>query len=316
MLYGKSIRVGGIKILIVLLSIMLGTAMNSYCDNSLAKSSSRQTENEKQLATSEQVSKSAVAKEEKKAENIKEELNVKAVEAVAQTYHALDLLNKGKSKEALEILKDIIGELEIILTANKDAALVPINSYHVIVDTRLSDKEIEKELAKVKKLLYEGEVQKARILLNTLQSEIDIIIEQLPLATYPDAIKLASKYIIDKKIKEAQSVLTIALNSMVVKTIVIPLPLVKATDLIQAASENSKSHKDKAIEYLNEAKKQLKIAELLGYGKSYSSTYQELKKKIENIQQEIKGKNQAAKLFEDLLQKIKELKHNIQKIQK
>ena len=295
------------------LAFSLGVIPFSYAESASEKSAVS-AKAQKQPATSAQVSKKAVAKEERKAEKLKEELNVKAIQAVAQTYKALNLLAEGKSKEALEVLKGVVGELEIILAANKEVAFVPINSYHVIVDTRLSAKEIEKQLGEVKKLLREGDVQAARLLLNTLQSEIDIIIEQLPLATYPDAIKLASKYIIDGKIKEAQSVLSVALSSMVIKTIVIPLPLVKATDLIQAASKIAKTNKEKALDYLNGAKEQLKIAELLGYGKHYSETYKELKEQIEKIQEEIKGKNKAESLFDELLKKMKEFKDKLQKV--
>jgi len=307
-------RIGkGLLLMFLAGSLSMATVVNAETKKTDNSGQLSKAKTEKALATTAQVSKKAVAKEERKAEGIKEELNAKAIEAVAKTYHALDLLNKGNSKEALDVLKDVVGELEILLAAKKDIALVPINSYHVIVDIPLSAKEIEKQLVEVKKLLHEGDVQKARLLLNTLQSEIDIIIEHLPLATYPDAIKLASKYIIDGKIKEAKSVLSIALNSMVIKTIVIPLPLVKATDLIQAASQTAKTHKDKALEYLDEAKKQLKIAEVLGYGKSYSDTYKDLKQRIEAIQEEIKGKNKAEQLFEELIKKMKEFKAKLQK---
>ncbi len=299
--------------LLLILALGLFTPTLLYAGAKAPKKAAVPQKSEKRLETTAEVSKRAVAKEEKKAEEIKEELNKKAIEAVAQTYKALDLLAEGKSKEALEILKKVIGELEIILAANKKAAFVPINTYHVITDIRLSPEEIETEIKKVRKLLHEGDVQEARLLLNTLQSEINIIIEQLPLATYPDAIKLASKYIINDKVKEAESVLSIALNSMVLKTIVIPLPLVKATELTKAASKSAKKNKDNALKLLEEAKKQLKIAQVLGYGRSYSDTYKDLKKKIEAIQKEIKGKNKAEKLFEELIIKLKEFKTRLQK---
>ncbi len=263
------------------------------------------------VKTSAQVSKGAVEKEKKKAEHIKEELNKKAVKAVAETYEVLNLLEQKKSKEALDLLKKVIGELEVILAANKEVSLIPINTYTVVVDTPLSPEDIAKKINEVKKMLNQGDVQGARLLLNTLQSEIDIIIENLPLATYPDAMKLASKYIIDGKIDEAKSVLSIALNSMVIKRIVVPIPLVRAADLIEEASKIAKNNKEQALKYLNEAKKQLHIAKALGYGKDDPSVYKDLQARIDAIKKEIKGKNKAAQMFEELIKKLKEFKNKL-----
>ncbi len=264
-------------------------------------------------ASSSQVSKKAVAKEKEKIAKLKEELNKKAIQAVADTYKAIDLLDKNKPKEALDVLKDVIGELEITLEANKNISLVPVDSYSMLIDTTLGPDEIKKEIKRVKKLLDEGDIQEARKVLNTLQSEIDIIIKQLPLGTYPDAIKLASKYIVDGKIDEARSVLSIALNSLVIKTVVIPLPIVRAADLIEEASKIAKTSKKQAIKYLDEAKKQLKIAQILGYGKDEADVYKDLQNRIESIEKEIKGKNKSAKLFEELNQKLQEFKKRLEK---
>ncbi len=266
---------------------------------------------EHHLKTSSQVSKKAVEREKKKAEQVANNLDQKAVKAVADTYKVLELLKQKKDKEALKLLKNVIGDMEIILAANKNAALIPINSYQVVVDVDLAPDQIQSKINEVKKMLNSGDIQGARRLLNTLQSEIDIIIDQLPLGTYPDALKLASKYIIDGKIDEAKSVLSIALNSMVVKTLVIPLPLVRAADLIKEASKTAKIDKKQAVKYLENAKEQLQIAEILGYGKSDTKTYKELRQRIQSIQKEIKGKNKAEKMFEELLKKIKEFRKSL-----
>ncbi len=271
---------------------------------------SQQTKKE-QLKTSAQVSKNALEKEKEKAENFKKELNKKAIQAVSETYKVLDLLNKNKKKEALDLLKKVIGELEVILAANNKVSLIPINSYTVVVDTQLSPKEIVEKITEVRRLLSQGDVQGARLLLDTLQSEIDIVIENLPLATYPDAMKLASKYIIDDKVDEAKSVLSIALNSMVVKKIVIPIPLVRASDLIEEASKTAKQDKEQALKYLKEAKKQLHLAKILGYGKDDPNIYKDLEKRIDDIKSEIKGKNEPAKMFQELIQKLKEFKQKL-----
>ena len=275
------------------------------------KAGAEATKKDSKPMTSSQVSRHAVEKETKRAEEVKRNLNQKAVKAVADTYRVLELLEAKKSDEALELLKGIIGELEVVLAANEDAALIPINSYHVVVDLDLPVEDIRLKINEAKKMLNSGDVQGARRLLNTLASEIDIIIEQLPLGTYPDAMKLAAKYITDGRIEQAKSVLSIALNSMVVKTLIIPLPLVRAADLIEEASKTAGSDKEQADKYLDEAKKQLEMAKVLGYGKSDAKTYKDLKERIEAIQKEIKGKNRTEKMFEELMEKIKEFRKRL-----
>ncbi len=261
--------------------------------------------------SSAQVSKGAVEKEKKRVEDIKKKLNETAIKAVAQTWQVLKLLDNNEKDKALELLKKVIGELEVVLAANKDISLIPINAYNVIIDPKLSVDGIEKAISEVKKMLNKGDIQGARVLLNTLQCEIDIVIENLPLATYPDAMKLASKYLIDGKVAEAKSVLSVALNSMVIETIVIPLPLVRASGLIKEASKVAKTDKEQALKYLDDAEEQLRIAQLLGYGNTSPEVYEELDKKIKDIKKEIKGKNKAEQMFEELMKKLKEFKEKL-----
>ncbi len=304
MVLKKSAKKTGFLVILVALFFLAAPLSTGSCQEKAG-------EKNVHLKTSAQVSKGAVEKEKKKAADVKKELNQKAIKAIADTYKVLELLNQKKSKEALDLLKKVIGELEVILAANKNVSLIPINSYTVVIDTDLTPKQIAEKITEVKIKLNRGDIQGARTLLDTLQSEIDIVIENLPLATYPDAMKLASKYIIDGKVEEAKSVLQIALNSMVVKKIVIPIPLVRASDLIEEASKVAKTNKDQALNYLNEAKKQLELAKILGYGKDQPKVYKDLQERIDSIKKEIKGKNQAAKMFEELMKKLKEFKKRL-----
>ncbi|OAG27617.1 YfdX family protein [Thermodesulfatator autotrophicus] len=265
------------------------------------------------VLTPQEVAKGAVKSAQKKAEDIQAKLSQDAIKAVEDTHKALVLLDQGKTDEALKVLQEAIGKLEVVLAANPDLAYVPINVSTVVVDLQASPKEIEETLKQVQKLLDEGDIQKARVLLNTLQSEIDIIIEKLPLATYPDTIKLAVKYITQGKIEEAKILLNTAISSLVQEVVVVPLPIIRAEILVKAASKAAGTEKDKAIEYLNRAEKQLKIAKLLGYVKDYEKEYRELVKQIKDLKKEIKGKNHSAKMFEELLSKFKTFRQHFEK---
>ncbi len=263
------------------------------------------------IKNSDEVSDIAVTKEKKKAEEFGQEFNQKAIKAVADTYKVATLLDEGKKEEALELLKSIIGELEVILAANKDIALIPVNSYTIMVDTDMSPKEISARINTVREMLDAGDIQGARILLDTLQSEIDITIENLPLATYPDAMKLASKYILNGRENEAKNVITVALHSMIVKKIIIPLPLVRATDLLDATSKIAKTDKQQALKYLAAAEENITIAKVLGYGKDDPSIYTDMQTRIEKIRKEIKGKNKAEKMLDELINKLKAFKEKL-----
>ncbi len=263
--------------------------------------------------SAQEISQGAVENAKKTAQNIQAKLSQDAVKAIEDTHKALTLLDQGKIDQAVKVLQDAVGRLEVVLAANPKMAYVPVNVSTVAFDLEASPKEIKDTLNQVKKFLKQGEVQKARQLLDTLQSEIDIIIEKLPLATYPDTIKLAVKYIAQGKIEEAKTLLGTALSSLVQDVVVIPLPIVRADMLIQAASKVVKTDKQKAVDYLNRAERELTVAKLLGYGKQYSQEYQDLINRIEALKKEIKGKNHSAKMFEELLTKFKAFRKHFEK---
>lgn len=70
-------------------------------------------------------------------------------------------------------------------------------------------------------------VQRARSLLEGLGSEIVFTVTNLPLATYPDAIKAIVPMIDEGRIKEAKVALGLALNTLVLTNHVVPLPILR-----------------------------------------------------------------------------------------
>jgi ribonuclease HII len=261
--------------------------------------------------TSAEVSTQAVS--DAKTEAKKNEVPVikGAVEAVVLTQKVLVDLDKNDTKSAIKDLEDAIGKLEVVLAAEKAPKLLPIDASITAVEYLGGVKEIKKNIDTVKDLIDDGKVQEARKLLNTLQSEIDIISVNLPVSSYPDALKLAAKYLHDNKPEQAKAVLVAALNTMVEQVVVIPIPVLKADALIVAASKIAKEDKEQALKHLAQAKVELEKAKLLGYTSKSDVTYKALNEAIEKTEKEIKGKNKAEKLFEDLIKKIKSFKEKI-----
>ncbi len=258
--------------------------------------------------TSAAVTSKAVKSAKAKAESGKLKVIDEAVSAVLLTQRVLDALDKNDIEKAKSELEKAIGKLEVVLADKSAPALLPIDSVITASEYMGDLKSIKETLSTVKKLLATKKVQEARRLLDTLQSEIDIVTVSLPLISYPQALRLSARYLNEGKTKEARDVLQMALGTLVKSETVIPLPLLKAQALIEAAAKTAKKDKEQALKHLEAAKNELKIAEALGYTSGSDTTYKMLDDAIEAVEKEIRGKNRAEKLFEDLMEKLKEFK--------
>ncbi len=258
--------------------------------------------------TSANVASKAVKSAKAEAESGKLKVVEEAVSAVLLTQNVLNALEKNDIQKAKSELEKAIGKLEVVLAHKSAPALLPIDSVIKVTEYMGDLKSAKETLSTVKKLLAVGKVQEARRLLDTLQSEIDIVTVSLPLVSYPQALKLSARYINEGKTNEARDILQMALDTLVKSETVIPLPLLKAQALIEAASKVAKSDKKQALKHLDAAKKELKIAEVLGYTSGSDTTYKMLDDTIEAVEKEIRGKNRAEKLFEELMERLGEFK--------
>ena len=259
-----------------------------------------------------EVNKGAVNKGTQNALASQKKLIVEAVNSLEYTNKALIALSKNDKDGAQKKIEKALGKLEVILAAKNAPKLLPIDSQVTMTEFIGSKKDVEMTVGTVEELLDHHKVQVARNLLNTLQSEIDVTVVNLPLATYPDALKLAAKYIHENKIDEAKNVLQLALSTFEKTTTVIPLPLLKATDLINVSASLSKNgKKEDALKYLAAAEDQLDVAEALGYVSHSSNTYKSLHEVIKHVRKEIKGENKAEKLFDELKTKLKDFKDKV-----
>ncbi len=83
--------------------------------------------------------------------------------------------------------------------------------------------------------LKHGEVQQARHVLALLASEIVITVTNIPLASYPAAVKAVVPLIDQGKIEEAKAALQSALSTLVEERSVLPLPVLRAKLLLKRA---------------------------------------------------------------------------------
>jgi tetratricopeptide (TPR) repeat protein len=261
------------------------------------------------------VSKNAVIKAEQKAQST--QLVKEAIRAIQYTQDALIYLNGNKIDKAKEALKNAVGQLALVLNAPNPPYLLPVDIQIEAYQFQGKIDDIAKMVASAKLLVAENKLPEARQILNALRDEIVIKTINLPLATYPAALNLAIKYLNEGKVKEAKDVLAMALSTLVEVDTIIPIPLIKAQALVTEASKIVKKDPKEALNYLEEAKKQLILADLLGYTSTSKTTYKELEKEIKHLEKEIKAHHKTSGLFEELIQKLKEFKEKaIQHINK
>lgn len=262
-------------------------------------------------ATVGEVNKIAIANAKADARDHQAKLVSEAIESLKYAQNAVIALEHKDSKKATESLEKALGKLEVILAAKDAPKLLPIDNIIRVQEFVGTASDVDRAIKAVKELLDEGKVQEARALMIPLVSEIDMTVVNLPLASYPDALKLAAKYIHDGQPDKAKEVLYIALSTFTQVTHIVPIPLLESTDLIAAAQRIAKENKELALKYLDAASDALDVAQKLGYVSESTTTYKMLHDQIKAVQKEIKGKNKAEKLFEELAEKLKEFKSKI-----
>jgi len=207
-----------------------------------------------------------------------------AMAVISETKNALKALDEGDKEGALKTLERATGKLELILVRDPKLALAPNNVSAATYDLYADIDKVKAARNEAEGFLEDGRVQEARQILETLRSETVISVSNIPLATYPDAIKKAVKLIDEGKQKEAKEALQTALNTLVITDTVIPLPAVAAQDLLNEAKklsekkDRSTDENKKMDDYLAKARTELEFAQALGYGtkQDFKDLYGEL----------------------------------------
>lgn len=222
-------------------------------------------------------------KQDQTAEKRKE-ITSEAMAAISETRNALKALDENKTKDALSALERATGKLELILAREPKLALAPTSVSAVTYDVIAEVEKVKEVRKEAENLINDGQVQAARHLLSGLASETVISVSNIPLATYPAAIKQAAKLIDEGKQNEAKQVLQTALNTLVITNTIIPLPVATAQEVLKEAEtlaekSDRKEDENKRLDVLlKDARTQLEFAQALGYGtkKDFKDLYQQL----------------------------------------
>ena len=234
-------------------------------------------------------------------------LDQDAVAAINQTRTAIDAIAANKKSDALAAIEAATGKINILLARNAAAALIPVASEVQVVDAAPVDEKAIQTLdhglaAAVKAKDYPT----ARLILYSLTSEIRVRIYNLPLATYPTALKDAARLLDQGQNDQASQVLLTALNTLAIIEKITPIPLILARSAIAAAQEESQKDKNTAQTLLATARNQLQRCQELGYAAD-ATEYAALNTNIAQLDKELKGNGDTGSLFSKLKDELSSL---------
>jgi hypothetical protein len=207
-----------------------------------------------------------------------------ATSAIQETQSALKTLDEGKTSQAIAALERATGKLDLILARDPKLELAPAGVNVITYDVQGGLDAVKQVRKQAEDLIETGRLQEARRLLKNLASETVISVSNIPLATYPVAIKQAVKLIDENKVDDAKRLLQAALNTQVVVDTIVPLPVVNAQEFLKTAEtlaqkkDRTKDDNDRLKSSLDHANEQLQFAQALGYGtkKDFDNMYQQL----------------------------------------
>ncbi len=236
----------------------------------------------------------------------RKELIQEAVAALDETHKALKALEDGETAAALDALAIATGKLDLVVARNPRLALAPVDVRLVTHDLYATVEDIRRVREQALEHMKAGRLQDARALVEGLRSDIVVEEVNVPLGTYPAAIKAITPLIDDGRIEEAKRGLLRALNTLVVLQQVHPLPILRARHMLTRAEElattadRTGEQNEELTGLLDGTRKQLEFAQVLGYGQP--TDFQEFYTQLD----EIASKTRSGKSGSGFFDKIRE----------
>lgn len=223
-----------------------------------------------------------------------------AAQILADVRSAVRALQNEKAQTALSRLKAAQSALKSLRATSQRNHLLPVESSVEVLNLASNVDSIKAARDLAVRLVKQGRLQEARVLLDDLVSEIRITTVLLPPQVFAEAVKQAVRQIEKKHPAEAQRLLESALSRLEIVQQAIPLPVVVARALVGTAAGVADSSREAALLMLKGARQQLKLAKLLGYHVN-DPRYSRLEKQIDALQMKLK----LAQPVEDFFARLK-----------
>lgn len=251
-----------------------------------------------------------IERERKQAQDqASKSLDQDAISAIQDTSKAIDDIAANKTKDALADIEMATGKINILLARNPSSALIPVAAEVDLIDTAPHDEAtLNQFIGASIKAVDAKDFPTGRLLLRMLMSEIRITTSNLPLASYPNALKDAARSLDQGKTSDASSTLLTALNTLVIVEQVIPLPVIVARTAINDAEGKSKTDKAGAQTLLELARNELNRGKELGYS-FHVPAYASLDSEISNLEKQVKAGSNTTSLFARLRNELTDILH-------
>ncbi|EHC14965.1 MULTISPECIES: YfdX family protein [Cyanophyceae] len=231
-------------------------------------------------------------------------LDQEAIAAIEETRKAIAAIAEGKTQDALQALERATGKLDILLARYPELGLVPAFTQVAVIDVAPLDLDTVQRLRnQIKSAINAEDFPAARELLNNLMSEIRTVTFNLPLATYPDAMKQAARLLNEKQAEAAKEVLQKTLSTLVITEQARPIPLIEAHTKLLGAVAVADLDRSDAGRLLEDARNYLQLAKELGYARR-DPDYAELDQAIKDIQRQLRANEKTASAFAKLQDKF------------
>ncbi len=235
------------------------------------------------------------------------------LKTIAQTQYVVQDIEENKVDQAKNDLQSLIGKLEVYLTKNPQSALVPVDVSYRKVETVDNIDTVRALAQTIRKAVRDGYYQAAKDMIGMMTSEMIISTAYVPVSGYLQGLKYAAALLDEGKVDQAMVLMQQTLSSIVITTVSIPLPVLKAQIYIdQAAQLYAQNHEniDNITNLLDNAKYQLHLAEEMGYGKR-DKEYKDLYKAIKDIERAVKAKESSSDKFKALRNELKQFKDRL-----
>jgi hypothetical protein len=237
-----------------------------------------------------------------------DDIIAEAVDALDETKRAVEALAEGDDAAALAALETATGKLELILARRPELALAPVDATIEVVELVAETSALRDVTSAAEVSFISGRYQVARTLLRDFASETVVRVANLPMATYPDAIKEAARLVDAGKVDEAAFVLRAALGTLVITETVYPHPLIDAEVHLDAARKLAESadrtdeQNDRLAAALEVARLSLERAEAFGYGTD--DDFRDLYDALREIERETSDGSGITGLFTGVLDSL------------
>jgi hypothetical protein len=246
---------------------------------------------------------SDVEQQQRRAEAEAEKtLDKRAAAAIEETRKAVQAIAANNVDEARAAIESATEKTNLLLSQNSVTAAIPSNVEVQVFDLAPGDPSSIMDIAKDVSLAVDNkDFPTARVLLHSLMSEVRIRSYNLPLATFPFALKEATRLLDQKKMREANAVLLTALHTLVVIDRVSSIPLLLAREDISKAQKET--DKVKARMLLEQARTQIQRSRNLGYA-GKDPMYVALSDQIDDLEKRLKGGGELGEFYNRLKERI------------